>query len=369
MDERAFLEGVALALVKGLGDSAVKKLVDELGSAGSVFAAGEEKLMALGGLKPGVARAVARGPELDRAGALVDEAAKKGCWLTHYGAESYPAVLPEIYDPPSLLFGKGALVDGDKRAVAIVGSRKSTSHGRRLASEIAGELASLGITVVSGLALGIDGAAHLGALEAGGRTVAVLGSGIDVIYPARHGKLFGSITGAGAVITEQRPGVSPLAGNFPRRNRIISGLSAAVVVVEAAERSGSLITARMALEQGRDVLAAPGLAGSSSARGSNGLIRQGAKLIEKAGDVIEELPWVVDAGDAEAAAEGDCPAPGIDGDLLKMWELLEEVPLEIDALVRKGSFSPQAAAAALMELELLGYSVEWPGKRYSRKTG
>jgi len=203
------------------------------------------------------------------------------------GDERYPELLRAIYDPPAVLYCDGSVEPGDRQAVAIVGSRQATPYGLRITETLAGELSALGFTILSGFARGIDAAAHRAALAAGGRTIAVLGCGLDVDYPPGHASLHAEIAGSGAVLTEFDPGTPPRATNFPRRNRIISGLALGVVVVEAAEDSGSLITARLALEQGREVFAVPGPIDVPTSQGPHGLLKQGATLVETLDDFVE----------------------------------------------------------------------------------
>jgi len=215
------------------------------------------------------------------------------------GDERYPELLRAIYDPPAVLYCDGSVEPGDRQAVAIVGSRQATPYGLRITETLAGELSALGFTILSGFARGIDAAAHRAALAAGGRTIAVLGCGLDVDYPPGHASLHAEIAGSGAVLTEFAPGTPPRATNFPRRNRIISGLALGVVVVEAADDSGSLITARLALEQGREVFAVPGPIDVPTSQGPHGLLKQGATLVETVDDIVEELlpqPRSVEAG-------------------------------------------------------------------------
>jgi len=219
--------------------------------------------------------------------------------------------------------------------------------------------------VVSGLAQGIDAAAHEGALEGGGRTLAVFGAGLDVIYPGWNANLARAVREGGAWLSELPLGSEPRAHHFPRRNRIISGLCRGVVVVEAAERSGSLITAKCALEQGREVFAVPGLPGSYNARGTHGLLREGAVLAESARDVLAELLPGEPTGQAPEAEEPPPPPPGHRG----LWEALEDGPLHIDALAARAGVGAAQAAVGLMELSLGGWAQEWPGKRYSRIAG
>ncbi len=206
-----------------------------------------------------------------------------------FSDKGYPTNLKYIYDPPPTLYVKGNILPEDNIAIAIIGSRRATYYGLKNAENLSFELAAGGITIISGLARGVDSAAHRGALKAGGRTIAVLGSGLNIIYPPENEKLAREILQCGAVISEFPQGTAPLRQNFPRRNRIISGLSLGVVVVEAAKRSGALITANLALEQGREVFALPGKIDSFTSRGTHDLIKQGAKLVESAEDIIEEL--------------------------------------------------------------------------------
>src|SRR5881296_2874713 len=213
----------------------------------------------------------------------------KGVATLDLADEHYPAWLRTIPDPPPVLYCDGSMEPGDRQAVAIVGSRQATPYGLRVTDALARELSALGFTIVSGFARGIDAAAHRAAMASGGRTVAVLGCGLDVDYPSGHASLRAEIAGSGAVLTEFAPGTAPFATNFPRRNRIISGLALGVVVVEAAEDSGSLITARLALEQGREVFAVPGPIDVPTSRGPHGLLKQGAKLVETVDDIVEEL--------------------------------------------------------------------------------
>ena len=280
---------LALARVKGLGCVGCKKLATRFGDPTKAFAVAPSELAAIEGLQ----REAIDGLVGFSQWAEVDHELKRirsaGITLVRYTDAEYPARLRAIADPPPLLYVKGAFAASDERAMAIVGSRSASDYGRRVARDLARGLASYGFTVVSGMARGIDGTAHETSLNAGGRTIAVLGSGVDRVYPAEHDKLYQRITENGAVISEFPMGTRPLAFNFPARNRLISGLSLGVVVVEATEKSGSLITAALALEQGREVFAVPGEVGASRSRGAHRLIRQGAKLVETVDDIVEEI--------------------------------------------------------------------------------
>ncbi|MCD6291936.1 MAG: DNA-processing protein DprA, partial [Deltaproteobacteria bacterium] len=214
----------------------------------------------------------------------------------------YPENLALIVDPPPVLYFKGSLECLNSPAIAVVGARRASELGRRFAFSLASRLVAQGLTVISGLALGVDGAAHEGSLRGGGSTVAVLGTGLDVVYPAAHRHLAGKIVENGVLLTEFPPGAGPDKHHFPRRNRLVSGLSQGVVVVEAGERSGSLITARLALEQGREVFAVPGPPGLPGSRGVNRLLKDGAQLLESVDDIFSALPWLSAAGKGSSSS-------------------------------------------------------------------
>jgi DNA processing protein len=281
------------------------------------------------------------------ASAISEAAAMEGVAALAWFDERYPPLLSCTTDPPPVLWVRGDPQAFDRPAVAIVGSRAATPYALDVATRLAAELAARGVVVVSGLARGVDSAAHRGCLEGGGRTVAVLGSGVDRVYPAEHKGLAAEIVRSGCVISELGPGAPPLPGHFPLRNRIISGISLAVVVVEASEHSGSLITARCALDQGRDVMAVPGNILTGRSRGSHSLLKDGAKVVESADDILEELGWPV-------AADG--PKRNIKS--LKTDPLLAQMEpgesYRLDELARTtGQAAPQLLAR-LTELELLG---------------
>jgi DNA processing protein len=274
--------------------------------------------------------------------------------------------LKDIYDPPALLYLRGALRREDELAVAIVGSRKTSAYGREVTERIGRDLARHGVTVVSGMARGIDSVAHKGALQGGGRTIAVLGCGVDVIYPSENRNLFHQIIEQGAVLSEFPMGSPPEAGHFPRRNRIISGLSIGVVIVQASGESGSLITAGYALEQGREVFAVPGNIGAEGSRGTNQLIKEGAKLVESSEDILEEvLPqW---RREGETAQKGGDAVLTLTEAEKCLYGLLDETPLHIDALIRESQLDPGSVSSLLLNLELKGLISQWPGKCFSKK--
>lgn len=269
----------------------------------------------------------------------------------------YPSLLREIPDPPPLLFVRGDATLLSRPQLAMVGSRNPTPGGRQTATDFARQIAQCGLVVTSGMALGIDAASHLGALAGGGRTLAVSGTGPDLVYPARHRELAGKIINQGAVVTEFPPGTPPVAANFPRRNRIISGMSLGTLVVEAAPRSGSLITARLAAEQGREVFAVPGSIHNPLARGCHALIRQGAKLVETIDDILEELgalaTFTMASRERPAAAVNSVgSAPSDEHKLL--FENIGFEPISIDMLVERSGLTADVVSSMLLTLELQG---------------
>lgn len=303
------------------------------------------------------------------------------------GREGYPPALAALDDAPPLLFARGHRKLFEKPAVAIVGARNASANGCRLARRLAAELAEEGLLVTSGLARGIDGAAHAGALDGG--TCAVLAGGLDVIYPPEHEQLYGEIAARGLIVSEMAVGTEPQARHFPRRNRLISGISLGVVVVEAALKSGSLITARLAGEHGREVLAVPGSPMDPRAKGCNKLLRDGAVLVESARDVVDALAQLLRADPREAPALAYAPAPvgGIDLEALaamtgqgddgpdeatlarareRIAALLDFAPVAVDEVIRQCQFSPAIVTLVLLELELAGRCERHPGNRVAR---
>lgn len=297
-----------------------------------------------------------------------------GCALLPLGHPDYPPLLAAIDDPPAVLF-----VLGDPKALslpqlALVGSRNPTPAGIEHAADFAGALARLGIAVTSGLAVGIDAAGHRAALEAGGSTVAVAGNGLDRVYPAANAALAKAIIGRGAIVSEFPPGAPPLKSHFPRRNRLISGLSLGVLVVEAALKSGSLITARLAAEQGRDVFALPGSVDNPLARGCHRLIRDGAKLVESVADIVPELaPMFAAAGlcpetsDVRNTNARSSAVPG-EGKEKLVLRALGHDPATPDMLVERTGLTPEEVSSILLALEMDGYVLSVPGGFYSRTT-
>ena len=282
--------------------------------------------------------------------------------------QRYPELLKQISDPPSLLFVQGDVDLLSQWQIAIVGSRNPSASGRDTAYEFARYLAQGGIAITSGLAMGVDAAAHQGALASQGKTIAVIGTGLDRVYPAKHRALAHDIAESGVIVSEFALGTAPRAENFPRRNRIISGLSLGVLVVEAAMRSGSLITARMAMEQGREVFAIPGSIHNPLARGCHRLIRDGAKLVETATDIIEELGALagVSTNDDALNKEKSEMSFEMDDDYQILFEFLGYDPIDIDVFTKQCGLTAEVVSSMLLLLELEGQVESLPGSRYVR---
>lgn len=292
-----------LSLVSGIGPRLRQVLLERFGSPAAIFAASQSDLRSVPGIGTKLASAIRQAREEIDVAAEMEFCRKHRVNIVPLGGAGYPRSLEEIPDPPGVLFVRGSIESRDALSIAIVGSRHATRYGLMVAERLAGSLSRAGLTIISGLARGIDAAAHRGALAAGGRTIAVLGSGVLNIYPPEHAELAGEIIAHGAVAGEAPVRSAPLSGSFPQRNRLISGMSLGVVVIEAALQSGALITARHAMEQGREVFAVPGPIDSRTSRGCHRLIRDGAKLVETADDVLEEL------GPLVAAAKRDDGPP------------------------------------------------------------
>lgn len=373
MDYEKLKYWLALKSIMGIGNALFSALVDNWGTPEAVFSASASKLQTLPGITRKIADAVIGFKSWDKILRELELVRKAGINIVTYQDELYPVKLLEIYDRPVFLYLQGKLTSDDIN-IAVVGSRLASTYGKYTTERISRELAGLGLTVVSGLARGIDSAAHRGALAARGRTIAVLGSGLDIVYPPENKKLFATIIEQGAVISELPLGSPPIAFNFPARNRIISGMSYGVVVVEAGEKSGSLITAKLALEQGREVFAVPGSIDSAGARGTNKLIKQGAKLIENTDDILEEiLPQLekTKVFSASSVSRPEAIKPPVKTELSKTDQEIVDIVsggcLHIDEIITGTGLSPAEISSTLMALELKGLIQQHPGKYFSLK--
>lgn len=374
--DESFLAQLRLACVPGMGGVLRQRLLARFGSPEAVFAASPAELATVHRLGHKLANLLPEFATSPIAEQTLDLCRRRGVEILVEGGAGYPRLLGQIDDPPGVLFIRGRIEPCDAIAVAIVGSRHATAYGRRVAHQLAGGLARAGYTIVSGLARGIDHAAHRGALDAGGRTLAVLGSGVLEIYPPEHADLAAEVIRQGALISEAPPLASPQAGAFPSRNRIVSGLTLGTVVVEAADRSGALITARLAGEQGREVFAVPGPIDSRTSRGCHRLIRDGAKLVESVDDVLEEFGPLFEKTVAADGREVQSPAELRLDDveravLSTLDELLAEAggaagSVDLDELVAASELAVSRVLAAIGVLEARRIARRLPGNRVAR---
>jgi DNA processing protein len=370
MDTGQYLGWLALALTPGLGARLAGKLLREFGTPDGVFGASLTSLEALH-LSPQVAQAIHSRQPMSAAAKELAQVQQAGCELLSWDDPEYPRVLRQIYDPPPLLYLKGNKELLNKHSIALVGARRPTPYGNQMAEKLGKDLAEHGLAVISGMARGIDSCAHRGALSAkNGGTVGVLGCGIDVIYPKENKKIFAEIEQRGLLISEFPMGTFPAPQNFPIRNRVIAGMGLGVVVVEGAEYSGSLITARLAMEFGREVYGVPGNVTQPSSFGPNQLIKQGAKLVMGWEDVIEEFPTDIRAEllpvEATTAEERSVLAQeGLNASERTLYELLvTDEARHIDQLVDLSGLSSSEVLASLFNLELRGIIRQLPGKQF-----
>lgn len=357
---------LALGFVEGLGSVGYRSLIKRFHSPERVFKASFQDLIQVEGIREKAIKGIQQFNQASRVEQELERMLKHNVQLVSCTDENYPAHLLNIYDPPPYLYVKGELRQQEKCAVAVVGSRFASSYGLMVTERLCRDMARAGITIVSGMARGVDTSAHRGALSVRERTIAVLGCGIDVDYPLENRKLKDEIASCGSVVSELPMSTTPSGCHFPKRNRIISGLSLGVVVIEASHRSGSLITARLALEQGRDVFAVPGSIDSLRSRGTHKLIKEGAKLVENAQDIMTELmPGL------GCRPRGE-PGPGMAGDQLSkesgaVFALLADQQAHIDSIIAESGLSSSQVSAALLELELKGLIRELPGKMFMKK--
>jgi DNA processing protein len=356
---------LALRLVPGIGTHLTRALVERFGSARQALQASVAELAEVPHISTAIAERLSKAwqnADVDQELALM---LKHGVNMLLAGAAGYPSSLTQLAGAPALLFVAGQILPEDDRAIAVVGSRSCSSYGRRVAERLGMDLARAGFTVVSGLARGIDGAVHRGVLQAGGRTLAVLAGGLSKIYPPEHAELAEQVKASGALISESPMRMEPMAGMFPARNRIISGLSRAVVVVEAAEKSGALITATHAAEQGRDVFAIPGQVDSPHSGGTLKLLRQGVKLARHAGDILEDLQWHQAQDNSVEMTPVVAVPPGLQEPERQIWDFLAE-PRTVDELAQKLARPMAELTGILFGLEMRKIVRRLPGNVYQR---
>jgi len=358
----SLIQWLGLKSVPGVGNRLFFHLIEHFESPKKVFSAPKVELLKVEGVSDRLVPVIQRYKIPKEVKEDLSLAQKNGVKIITFSDSDYPSLLRHIHDPPPVLYVRGK-VHGDSLNIAIVGSRNPTSYGRTVTERLSGDLAQRGFTVVSGMARGIDAAAHIGALATEGKTVAVLGSGMGTIYPAENKRLFYRIAESGAVISEFPFLTPPDAHNFPVRNRIISGLSLGTVIVEATHRSGSLITARLAAEQGREVFAVPGSITSFKSMGTHRLIKQGAKLVEHVEDILEELNLDQPIPSIDTKEK---PAIPLTPEEKKILNELSPYPIHIDKLVRNLSLSAAQVSSLLLQLELKGLVTQSPGKLFTR---
>lgn len=363
------LDWVSLSLVPGLGVTGLGRLVDCFAGANGVLQATVKERSQVGGIRAEALQGLADVTAVRKRGEQeLERLAGLGAQAICLEDQDYPPLLRQISGPPPVLYVKGRKELLESCCVAIVGSRAATSYGHRVASSLAHDLARQGVAVVSGMALGIDAFAHAGALSASGGTVAVLGCGLDVVYPQQNRRLYEQIRECGLLVSEYPLGTRPEGFRFPARNRIIAGMSYGVVVVEAARKSGSLITAEFALEEGRDVFAVPGQVDSFKSAGAHWLLQQGAKLVLSAADILEELHLCKglrrdNQGEPGAAQQG---LDAVDAELLDLLAMIEPYAMKRDALIAKSGLAPGQMAEFLLRLELEGLVEMLPGDEVRR---
>lgn len=355
---------VGLSSIPGVGRVTFRKLVKQFGSPELALNASRENLLTVEGVSRKVIEAMASFAWREQAERELDKASNAGVSIIIADSREYPGCLKNTPDPPLYLYVKGALKPEDDRAVAIVGTRKPSHYGTSVTHRLANEIVSAGFTVVSGMARGIDTQAHRGALAAKGRTIAVLGCGIDVVYPPENRELMDRISSCGAVVTENPFGTKPEAGYFPARNRIISGLARGTVIIEASNDSGSLITAQYTLEQNRKLFAVPGNIGSPTSRGTNSLIKGGAILVERTDDILSELG--VHCRRTGPRTEKH-PLPVLTSEEEIVYQCVTHEPKHIDIIMTESRTAPGKLSGVLVNLELKGLAKQLPGKYFVRE--
>ena len=360
------LKWLSLYLITGIGNVTIKHLLEKLETPDQVFNTPAKDLVKIKGVRADIAKNIAQKKYQRDPASILKKIEKIGARIIAFTDPEYPDQLRKIYDPPMIIFLKGQRISRQATFIAMVGSRHPTPYGQKSAYLIAQGLARRGIGIVSGMALGIDATSHSGCLFGKGYTLAVLGTGIDIIYPESNRKLYQEIIEKGSIITEYLPGTPPEPKNFPIRNRIISGISRGVVVVEATKNSGSLITATLALDQGRDVFAVPGSIHSFKSTGCHLLIKQGAKLIENSDDILDELglnyPFTQKT-DTFREKQPDLPMDEMEK---KLYQLIGDYPTHIDQIAKQGNLSSGEVSSLLMKMELKGLVRQLPGKSFVR---
>ncbi|MBF0541304.1 MAG: DNA-protecting protein DprA [Nitrospirae bacterium] len=351
---------IAFNLIDDIGAQTIRKLLDHFINPSEIFKSGLSGLMEVNGIGRHRAEHIVSFTQWDKVDKIIEKIYKFNMKIITYRDDTYPELLKQIHDPPVLLFIKGELVSSDKMAIAVVGTRGVTTYGKDVTQRLSTGLAEMGITIVSGMARGVDTIAHLSALDAGGRTIAVLGCGLDIIYPYENKGLYNRIIEQGAVISEFLPGTPPYKHNFPARNRIVSGLSLGVLVTEAPEQSGALITAQFAVEQNREVFAVPGNIMSNKAEGNHKLIKEGAKFVSSVEDILIEIGVTV----KDFVQNIPKKQINLDNEETILCNILSSEPIHIDDIIRAAKLNSAKVSSVLLTLEIKGIVKQITGMRF-----
>jgi DNA processing protein len=359
---------VALNMIEGLGPVRVRQLLERFGDSTAILRASRVELQQVHGIGPEVSEAIVNWEKKVNLGAELQRIEQSGCQIVIQSDENYPPLLKQIYDPPVVLYVLGSLTARDKNAVAIVGSRMTTHYGIEVARKIGYQLAYTGVTVVSGGARGIDTAAHQGALSAKGRTIAVLGTGINLVFPPENAELFGRIAAQGALLTQFPFNRKADKQSFPIRNRIVAGMTLGTVVVEANLTSGALITAGMAVDYGRQVFAVPGRVDSPRSKGCHDLIKKGAKLCEEVEDILSEFEYMFPVSKRPSLLNdaGELPAMTLSEAEQTVYDLVDKEECNTDDIIRRSGMPASSVSVALLNLEMKRLIRQLPGKLFVR---
>ncbi len=353
---------LTLASAPGIGPTRLRKLLSKFKTAAAVLQAPARELIQTEGIDLLTAEKIKESTDPNFAADQIERMKKHGCSVMTFWDEVYPETLKRIYDPPAFLFFKGDLSALRENYIAVVGTRNPTGYGKMVTGRFSTALANAGYGIISGLARGVDTIAHQAALKAGQKTIAVLGNGLDINYPAQNRELAERIANEGLMLSEYVMGTGPDAGNFPKRNRIISGLSLGVLVTEAGSRSGALITALYALDQNREIFSVPGAITSEQSSGTNRLIKQGAKLVQSVEDILNEINPIT----GRQAEKEKRPPVKLDGSLQQVYDVLDNEPLHIDQVALKTGLSIAETLSVLLTLELLDHVKQLAGKMFIR---
>lgn len=355
---------LALKQIRGIGDKIAQKIIKNFEVPEQIFSSGKDELSKIGGIGENICQEIIKFRNWEEIEKQIEKCRKSGFKIISILDDCYPENLINIYNPPTVIYCRGEILNRDKNSVAVVGSRLGNSYGKLITNKIVEGLVDHGITIVSGMARGIDTFAHQNAIKTGGRTIAVLGSGLSQVYPPENINLYKKISENGAIISEFPVGTKPEAANFPKRNRIISGLSKGVLIIQASNKSGSLITADFALQQNREVFATPGNIGSKLSEGTNNLIKNGAKLVQSAEDIINEMCLENINIKNIPEIQIDIQNNNLSRNEIEILGLLENKPMCLDELMDMSSIRAPEIINLLLKMEIAGLIENLPGNLY-----